>query len=138
MTMIFFEPYGKFWNFLNRLNVIFFYKSGKGDYLNFVFMKLGNMIPKFKDSVSNSTKNGRWKYKEDQYGIVICVFGNLFYEVNALFQDILGPPTAYAEKNTLGYPQAGYYGEKDMKYHLQYSQTKKYVEIVCVGKRQKS
>jgi hypothetical protein len=121
--------------FIDELFVLLFYKSGKGNVSLFLSDRLSFMIPAFSSTNNEIGFHGNWKYREDKYGIMIRIYGDIFNAVNAIFNSFLGTPPVPCEKNIYGYPQVGYYGKDHRGYHLQYYQTKNYVEIVCVSRR---
>lgn len=118
-----------------EIDVILFYKSGEGPVSSFLMEKLNSMIPAFKSPKNDIDINAKWKFREDKHGIIIRIYGVVFKNVNDIFESFLGDPPVSCEKNIFGCPQVGYYGKEHRGYHLQYSQEKKYVEIVCVGRR---
>ena len=122
-------------NVIEECFILFVYKSGKGNTFPLLKKNLYMMVPAFSTSTSQNDLRGKWRYRHDKHGVIIRIYGNVFNKVNDIFVSVLGPPPVSCEKNTKGYPQVGYYGENHRGYHLQYSQEKKYVEIICVGKK---
>jgi len=122
-------------NLIEELYVFFFYKSGKGNVSFFLSDRLSFMIPVFSSYNRDIGFHGRWKYREDKYGIIIRIYGDVFNSIDTIFNSFLGMPPVSCDKNIHGYPQVGYYGEGYRGYHLQYFQAENYVEIVCGSKR---
>ena len=121
-----------------EIEVLLFYKTGEGSISSLLMERLISMIPAFQSPKNDLNINGKWKYKEDKHGVIIRIYGVVFKNINSIFESFLGDPPVSYEKNIFGYPQAGYYGKDHRGYHLQYSQEKNFVEIVCVGKRDKA
>ncbi len=95
------------------------------------------MILAFQSPKSDLNIFGKWRYREDEHGIIIRIYDVVFKDIDAIFESFLGDPQVSHEKNIYGYPQAGYYGKDHRGYHLQYYQEKNFVEIVCIGKTTK-
>lgn len=122
-------------NVITEIEFLIFYKTGEGSVSSLLSDKLNSMIPSFRSPKSDLKVSGKWRYREDNHGIIIRIYGVAFKNINTIFESFLGNPPVSGENNIDGFPQVGYYGKNHRGYHLQFYQKKNFVEIVCVGKK---